>query len=405
MIAALAMQIVVWTTLYDVFGIAHLGYDFFDASDVPHYYVNYVSRMAQGLVPYRDFFVEYPPLFMPLVVATGLGLDFGTFAARFAVLMVGIVAVSCAVTALAARDEEESERPYLIAALSSCFTLLLGPIAANRYDASVGLVLAGILLCMAASRWVTVAAMVGVGFALKVTPAMLLPLALMLAPRSQLRRMVVAFAVAAASPFALVLILGHDSAANLGRMFAYHLSRPLEIESVLATPFWITKLLGLGSITVGVAAGSQVIVSAAADAVAKLSSVVLLAALGAVFALVWRRRDIVAADTSLQFLAVLATLLASFVGSKVLSPQYFVWIVPVLALVAADRRLLGGLVATALVLTHVLFPANYWGFATSQARGPVLLVVVRNLVVVAAFTLSLRHLWALPEARDPMTPD
>lgn len=401
------MQTVVWTALYDVFGILRLGYGFFDISDVPHYYVNFVLRMADGLVPYRDFFVEYPPLFVPLLVAAGLDVDQATFADRFAILMATLVAVACAVTALASSpyeedgEDAESQRPYLVAAVSSAFTLLLGPIAANRYDPAVALVIALVLFFMARARWQAATAMIGAGFALKVTPAMLLPLALILAPAPQLRRMVVAFTVTAGAPFLFVLMLGHESAGNLGRMFAYHLDRPLEIESVLATPFWIARLAGFLDIKVGLVAGSQVIVSAAADAIAKLSSVVLAASLGAVFALVWRRREVVRADGSLQLLAVLATLLASFVGSKVLSPQYFVWVIPVAALVAVERRLLGVLVVAALVLTHVLFPANYWLFARSQAPAAIAIVVVRNLIVVAAFALSLRSLWALPYARNP----
>ena len=90
-------------------------------------------------------------------------------------------------------------------------------------------------------------------------------------------------------------------------------------------------------------------------------------------------------------------MLASLVGSKVLSPQYFVWIVPAVALVALDRKLLGGMLAMALLLTQVLFPANYWAFADAQAAGLVMLVIARNILIVAAFGLSLWHLWTLPE--------
>jgi len=406
--AALAMQTVVWTALYDVFGILRLGYGFFDISDVPHYFVNFASRMADGLVPYRDFFVEYPPLFVPLLVAAGLDADQATFSVRFAGLMATLVAFACVLTALtASREEEDAEsaRPYVVAAVSSVFTLLLGPIAANRYDAAVALVVALVVLLMAAGRWSAVAAMIGIGFALKVTPAMLLPLALLVAPANRIRGMAVAFTLTAAAPFAMVLTLGGDATENLGRMFVYHLGRPLEIESVLATPFWIAKLAGILDIKVGLAAGSQVIVSATADAVAKVSSVLLLAALGSVLALVWRRREAVRADTSLQALVVLATLLASFVGSKVLSPQYFVWIIPVAALVAVERRLLGALVVAALVLTHLLFPANYWLFARSQAPAAIAIVVVRNFVVVAAYALALWSLWSLPAPRASRAAD
>jgi hypothetical protein len=392
----LSSQALVWAMLYVAFGIQRIGYWFFDLSDLGYYYDGMVLKMAQGLAPFRDFFIEYPPLFVPLLAAPGTHFDERGYVLRFAVMMVALMAVSCVLSALAAYSEQMPSRAYATAILFSCYTLLLGPIAANRYDPAVALVLAGIILAMAHDRWVIAGVLIGVGFALKVTPIMLLPIVLLLAPRRSLVRALVGCGVAAAVPFACVLAEGGRAASNLVQMMAYHLDRPLEIESVLATPFWIGRLLGVSSVTVANAAGSQVVASATADLVAKLSSGVLLIALGAVFALVWRRRPTIASDPSMLFLSILATILASLMGSKVLSPQYFVWLIPAVALVAFDDRIIGALMAVALLLTHILFPANYWGFAQFQMNGPVILVVVRNLVLLIAFSLALRSLWRIP---------
>jgi len=59
-------------------------------------------------------------------------------------------------------------------------------------------------------------------------------------------------------------------------------------------------------------------------------------------------------------LAVLTLLLALMAFSKVLSPQYVIWILPALALVAVREPLLGFLGALVLGLTHAEFPALYW---------------------------------------------
>jgi hypothetical protein len=394
---AVALQAFVWAILFGVFGIMRAGYWFFELSDIAYYYQGYIVRMAEGLRPFRDFFIEYPPLFLPLLAAPGTHLDQQTYMIRFAALMMLFMAAACAVTALTVFDGSSIRRPVAVVAVFSGLTLLLGPIAANRYDPAVALVLALALLLMARDRWVAVAVVIGIGFALKVTPAILLPLTLIIAPPKRAIRMVVGFAVAAAVPFAWVLLTGGNSLANLSQMFAYHLDRPLEIESLLATVFWLGKLMGVTTVNVGLAAGSQVIVSRAADLVASLSSGVLLLALGSVFVMVWRRRQVIASSVSLTSLAVLAALLASLVGSKVLSPQYFVWIVPAVALVAIDRRVLGALMATVLLLTHVLFPANYWQFADVQASGAIWIVVLRNLILLTAFALSLWYLWTIPE--------
>jgi hypothetical protein len=391
------MQVLVWSLLYWLLGVVRVGYSFFDFSDINYYYQTYITRMAQGLVPFRDFFIEYPPLFAILLAAPGSDVGPDSYRMRFAVMMILLMAAACGVTAGAASSGVSARRPFVVAAVFSGLTLLLGPIAANRYDPAVTLLLAVVLLFLFRRQWGAVAVTIGVGFALKITPAMLLPLVLLLAPRERIVRMLAWFTTAATVPFVWVALLGKDSIPNLSAMFSYHFDRPLEIESVLATPFWIGKLLGITSITVGTTAGSQVIMSGAADMIAKASTGLTLAALGLVFALVWRRRQAVQADESLQALAVLATLLASLVGSKVLSPQYFVWVLPAVAIVALDRRGVGVLLAAVLLLTHVLFPANYVDFAQYQLPGPIAVVVVRNLLLLVAFAISVRNLWQIPQ--------
>jgi hypothetical protein len=391
-----ATQTAAWTLLYFLFGVLGVGYRFFDMSDIAGTYYPYAVGMSRGLVPFRDFFIEYPPLFVPLIWAAGDPAPESAFMVRFALLMMLFMLGAGVATSLAALESREPWRAWATAAVFSAAVLALGPIAVNRYDAAVAFVLALALLAMVRSNYEVAGVLLGLGFALKVTPAVLLPLVLMVAPTRRAVRALAGFTAAAAIPFGFVLALGGRSATALGQMLAYHLSRPLEIESVLATPLWVARLAGADTIRVALTAGSQVIESAGADLIAKLSAVALALALGATFALVWRRRAAVAAEPRFFALAALATMLGSLVGSKVLSPQYFVWILPAIALVAIDRRVLGGLLGVALVLTHLEFPANYWTFALSQEPGPIAIVIARNVVLVAAFGLSLWHLWKLP---------
>lgn len=390
---ALVLQVVVWGLLWEVFGVARMGYWFFDVSDISYYYESLIAQIARGLMPFRDFFIEYPPLFVPLLVMPGTHANEMQYAIRFAVVMMAFMAASAAVSSLAAFRQDSPKQAYVPATVFAGYTLLLGPIAANRYDPAVALVVAGVILALVRRRWTVAGVLIGIGFALKITPVLLLPLLLILAPRKHLLRAAIGCVLAAAAPFLWVLLEGGQAASNLWQMVQYHLTRPLEIESLLATPFWIGRLLGGSSVKVGLAAGSQIVVSDTADLLAKLSTGVLLLALAGVYAIVWRRRRAIAEDTSLVFLAVLTALLASLVGSKVLSPQYFVWLVPAVALVALDRRVIGILVGLALLLTHVLFPANYWAFAQFQLPGAVALVVARNLLVAAAFALCMWQLW------------
>lgn len=401
--AAAAMQAAVWAVMWVLFGVLKVGYFFFDISDLDYYYERFAVPMSQGQVPFRDFFIEYPPLFVPFMALPGTRVGMGTYISRFSLMMVAITVVACVVVALATFGRRDARRPYLVAAAFAGYTLLLGPIAANRYDAVVALVLALFALLMVRSRWWLAAVALGVGFALKVTPAMLLPLVLLLAPRKRVPAALAGFTVAAVAPFAATLMLGGQAADSITRMFLYHAGRPLEIESILASLYWVGKLLGVVTVRVGAAACSHVIVARGAGHVATFSTLMLLVLLAVTFALVWRRRDAIRSDRSLLFLAVLTTILASLVGSKVLSPQYFVWVVPAAALVAWDRRDVGLLLAGALLLTHIEFPANYLAMAVEQAPWAILIVVVRNLLVVAALVMCLWHLWRIPAgaAGDP----
>jgi hypothetical protein len=396
------MQLAVWYALWELFGDLQIGYRFFELSDIAAAYYPYAINIARGMAAYRDFFIEYPPLFVPLLLLGGSPAQQSSFVVQFAMIMALLMVTAGAVCAVAAADGVSRWRPYVVGGLFALFVLLLGPISANRYDAAVALVLAVALFFMLRQNWTAAGVALGLGFALKITPAVLLPIVLILSPPRRAVRALAGFVVAAVIPFLWVLGLEGSSGAALGRMLGYHLSRPLEIESVLATPLWIARLAGM-PITVGLRAGSQVIESGVANAIATASALVLLATLGVTFWMVWRRRGTILANPRFIALAVLATILGSLAGSKVLSPQYFVWIIPAVALVSVDRKVLGALVGGALALTQVLFPANYWAFANLQLAGPIVLVIVRNLLVVAAFALSLWHLWRLPES-DPAEP-
>jgi hypothetical protein len=398
-LAAVAMQLAAWAALYALFGVAHLGYGFFDLSDVPVTYHKYALRIVRGFVPIRDFFIEYPPLFIPLLIAGGNPTPVDAFTSRFAGLMLGFMLTAGAFTALAGTDGRYARRPYVIAAAFSACALALGPIAVNRFDAAVACVIALALFLCVRGRFGLAGLAIGAGFALKFTPALLLPLALILAPPRRTPRVLAGFAAASLLPFAAILASGGHSVRYLRQLVSYHLYRPLEIESVPATVLWLGRLLSGVRLNLGNASGSQVVLSASAQHIAHYSPLLLSAALLAALALVWRRRHVISGDSALVGLAGVAIVLAGLIGSKVLSPQYMVWLLPATALVMAERKILGGLLLAALVLTQIEFPANYWAFAYHQAPAAVAVVTARNLLLVAAFVLSLWHLWRVPAAR------
>src|SRR5205823_10663947 len=70
--------------------------------------------------------------------------------------------------------------------------------------------------------------------------------------------------------------------------------------------------------------------------------------------------------------------------SKVFSPQFMIWLVPLVPLVRGRRGLIaGGLLAAALVLTQAWFPGHYWRLALEFAPRESWLLLARDLAVVA----------------------
>ena len=67
-----------------------------------------------------------------------------------------------------------------------------------------------------------------------------------------------------------------------------------------------------------------------------------------------------------------------------LSPQFLIWLIPLVPLVWGRRGLwASGLLAAALVLTQTWFPYRYWVFALHFDAGRSWTVLVRDLVLVA----------------------
>ena len=100
--------------------------------------------------------------------------------------------------------------------------------------------------------------------------------------------------------------------------------------------------------------------------------------------------------SSLVFSAAALTALVAF--SKVASPQFLLWLLFPVALVAAQRRgsVVGALFGIAAVATAIWFPWLYWRL--SEKRDPLVesLVVLRGLALVGLFGLLTSKIRAEP---------
>lgn len=368
-----------------VVAIAAGTYGFFAVTDIG-YYRKVAERMALGLRPYADFPLEYPPLAALLLWLPQRVRAFypHAFAAEMAALGAGTAVVVSACSAAIFSGARRLVAPLAFAA----GVVLCGAILANRFDVAVAFVIAAAVLALVRGRHDLSAGLLGLGFALKLVPVLLLPLVLLVARRRW--SAVVAFAVAAAVPF-----LPYLGAPHLAGLFLYHAERPLQLESVLATPFLVAHVLGLVPVQITTVFGSQAVIAPGAELAARLSGPLQLAALALTGWLALRRR----ASLSPEDLALVALgILLSFVTfGKVLSPQFLVWLLPLAALVAAPRPLVAGLCLALLGLTQLEFPPLFRSLLELRPLA-VWVVTLRNAALVVAWGLALGALWRLPVA-------
>jgi uncharacterized membrane protein len=165
--------------------------------------------------------------------------------------------------------------------------------------------------------------------------------------------------------------------------FRSQAERGLQVESLGASILLLLDRLGLYDAqvvrTTGVAGRN--LVGSAADAVAVASLALEALAVAAVWALYARVRD-ARAGLPLAFAAAVAGFIAF---TKVFSPQYLVWLVPLVVLVGGAAGIAAiSLAAAALVLGQVWF---FHYHALFRVEWPVWLLLARDLVLVALYAV------------------
>jgi hypothetical protein len=365
-------------------GLLHTGFWRHDQVVDTPVYAKYGEAITRGDVPYRDFTPEYPPLALPVFVLPALVTsDEDGYRNVFEALMAACGAGLLAFVAVAARRLRSDARLPL--AFVAAFPLLLGTVVLTRFDLWPALLTAAALAALLSGRDRLGAGVLGAATAAKLYPAVLLPLAVAWVWRRRGRRdALIAFgvfaAVVAAAYLPFVAIAPHGVASSLGRQ----LSRPLQIESLGAGILLAAhQAFGLQISWVS-SSGSQNLSGTLANVLAVALSVLQVAALVAVWVSFARGP----AEPRRLARHAAAAVVAFVALGKVLSPQFLIWLVPLVALVGGAELVL---LALALVATQVWFPFRYWDLVKQFDPLASWLVLVRDLLLVALLLLLLRR--------------
>jgi hypothetical protein len=370
---------------FAAWGILHHG--FFARGqilDTP-VYERYGDAIAGGAAPYRDVRIEYPPAALPVFVVPALAARSGDLSQYRRVFEAEMALCGAAMAALVGfllvRDRARPARLALGTAVAAGSPLALGSVVLSRFDLWPAALTAAALTALVSGRERLAPATLGLAAAAKAYPLVLVPVAVLwVAKRSGRRAALAALAVCAAVLVVCVAPFLALAPGGTWDALTRQVSRPLQIES-LGAGFLLAahQLLGV-RLDVESSHGSQNIAGAAAGALAAVQSAVLLASLLAVWA--WFARG--PAERSRLLRASAASVCAVVALDKVLSPQFLLWLVPLVPLVRGRRGVAACLLLlAAMILTQSWFPSRYWKLAIDLDARASWLVLARDLALVA----------------------
>jgi hypothetical protein len=384
-------------------GLLHHGFYKRDQIVDTPVYERYGEAMADGKVPYRDFSVEYPPGALPAFVIPALGRSDGDsdgFRRTFdrMMLICGCAALLCAGIALRGLRAGPGRMGAALAFVAFA-PLALGSVLLSRYDLWPAALASAALAALAWGRLRLGSALLALGTVTKLYPAVVLPLALIEAWRRGGSREALRCAAIFAGVFALVVVpFVALSPGGIRWTLERQVTRPLQLES-LGSSFLLAahQAFGLG-ITMRSGAGSQNLAGALPATLAVLQTLVGAAVMIGLW--VAYARGPGGAERLIRYSAAAVCAFVAF--DKVLSPQFLIWLIPVVPLVAGRRGLVASaLLLLALVVTQLWFPYRYWDLALHFDPLASWLVPLRDLLLLAVLAVLV---WPSSRLARPRTP-
>jgi hypothetical protein len=272
------------------------------------------------------------------------------------------------------------------AALAYAFYIVVGGWAtvAGRFDIIPSLLTLLAVICAGRKKWGWAFSYLALATLFKIYPVLLLPpffLALQMEMKGNWyawRRWcpLGAFLLVCVVETSISLLF---SAVGTLAPLSYFSYRPVQVESFAASILWVLSLIGINPLSHLFTFGSLNVNSPFSYPVSLLTTILLIVGLFCTYWLQWRSKiDLVT--------ATLLSLLIMMVTSKVFSPQYLIWVVPLVAYIGGRSRwylLVWGLIG---LLTTWIYPYIYDMVGNIDAVPALFLfypvVTLRNLLLL-----------------------
>ncbi|MFJ3878278.1 glycosyltransferase 87 family protein [Streptomyces sp. NPDC090077] len=360
--------------------------DFFSSNvvrvEVTATYHNWYNVLVTWTLPQNDIMWQYPPAAAAIFLSPDL-LPFLTYFQAFVALTVLCDGVVLLGLLRAARRSDGSMAGALVW-LVTLPMMMATPFA--RYDIQVTLLAVFALLALR-NRPKLGGVIAGIGAMVKVWPL----LTLLGTPRGKSTRdAFVAAALSGAALLAVFALLFRDTLGFLGNQG----DRGVQVESLGGSALMAASRLDLWPGNINFQYGAFEYVGPYVPAIARAS--LGLTVVGFLLLLLWRVRAN-RWSSATPFDAALCAIMVFTVTSRVISPQYMIWLLGLAAVCLTSRnttqRPIAWLLVAANALTTLIFPVWYGSdILTTSTLGTVLLCA-RNGLLLYATVWSMVRLW------------
>ena len=281
------------------------------------------------------------------------------------------------------RDEygkQLSPANYIPALIWLSAPIFIGPLLLGRFDVFPTLAIVAALLAVNSSRRFGI--WIAIGTLLKAWPA----LGLLAISRRGFKEAFIWFLGISVVLSAVLYVWWPKS---LSAFISGQGHRGLQIESIAALPY---MMFGQADNTKAIAFqfGAWQVTGAGTATVSLILTVIFIALLAVIAMWRWQGR----LESVSRFDVALLVVLISLVTSRVLSPQYSVWVFGLLAVAAftPQRRfwLIAGLLATSVLFGQILYPGKYSDFQLLHTNG-VMIQTVRVVCLLVATGLCWKN--------------
>lgn len=365
----------------------------------PGVFMKIGNESAGGLVAYRDYAVEYPPLaLVPIDLPRLLGGD-STEAYNLIFTLISLLLTlgTGAAVYWLARRRWSIETPVNAMMLFTGLALAGAPLVLWRFDILPTFLTTLALVAYAARQPVWSGLVLGFGVVSKLYPGVLVPV---FAVAKLFERNVRQAALVIGGAAIAVLVVMAETflvAGNAAFSFlTYQQDRGVEIESVSGGIALLMSVLGQARATIGWGFGSWQVSSPIIGSLAVPQLVLNAILISGLLVAGWIsfNRDVrnfgrIQPATLIRY--SLATLLVLILVDKVLSPQYLVWLLPFAALLQARQSVL---LLAVVALTTLVYPLSF-GSLVSIDPAAVLVLNLRNILLLGYFA------WTVWPAQAP----